>query len=195
MRPIDMAFLKNRHNIAPLGVIAAVTVLLAAAAGAGVAVGQTGTAEAVQAIVIDVLEAEHNLANLPASASQTGVSASLRGQMKAIARSTIDKLFLGQIHDARIETIVGGIDVEGTDDGIFVWDGGVHDVAFKSTVVVGDSATVIAQATSFLVVSTSRDGERARPENTAILTFALLKVRGQWYVTGEDLEYLPGEGP
>ena len=172
--------------------IVAVTLALVAATGAA---GQSATARAVQAVVQDALAAEHELANLPAAAAESGVSASLRGQMTAAAQSAIDRLYVGPIKAAREETIVGGLKVEGTSDGVFVWDGGVHDVSFRSTTIEGTKATVVVQATSYLEVSVTRDGERALPESTAIHTFTLELQDGQWYVSDEEIEFLPGEGP
>lgn len=186
-----------RDNFRAVLAAGAVTVvcLAVALAAAMTSAGQSATAKAVQAVVHDALEAEHTLATLPASAADQGVSAAMRGQMIAAAQSVINKLYVGPIKDARTETIIGGLQVEGTSDGIYVWDGGVHDVVFRSTSIEGTSATVVAQATTYLVVSTTRDGERTRVESTGINTFKLVLQGGQWFVTDEEIEYLPGEGP
>ena len=183
----------RRRLLLTLG--AAATLLVASIGGVSLSAANSESVAEAQKVVIEVLHAEHELASLPATAAQTGVAASLRGQMVAAAKSEIDRLYSGPIVVARLETLVAGIEVEGTPDGIFVWDGGVKNVVFESTVVSGDSATVRVQATTFLVMSATAAGDRSSPTNTGTFTFKLSRIGGTWYVTDEDVEFAPGEGP
>lgn len=196
MQPTDSPTATRRSQPRLLIAVGAAAVLLVSSIGmASLSAGRSASETAVQKVVLDVLHAEHELANLPANAAQIGVNASLRGQMVATAKSEINRLYSGPIIDARLETLVAGIELEGTSDGIFVWDGGVRDVAFESTIISGDSAEVKVQATTFLVMSATAIGDRSSPENTGLFTFELSQIGGNWYVTSEDVEYAPGKGP
>ena len=164
------------------------------------AIGQltTGASETtlvVQQVVLDALMAEHALPVLPESVRETGVSPELRAEMIATAKSEIARLYSGSMVKARTETLVGGIELEGTPDGIFVWDGGVRDVDFQSVLIDKNLAVVKVQATAYLVVSQFATSERSYPENRANNTFELTLIDGRWYITDEDLEYLPGQAP
>ena len=161
----------------------------------GISVARGTTDAAVEAVVMRAMKAEHELGTLPASASASGVGATLRGAMIISARAVLASVYSGPILDQRLETVIGGIELEGTQDGIFIWDGGVKDVAFQSTLIDGDLAVVKVRATSYLVISATTTSERATPQNRADLTFELSRIGGAWYVTSEKLEFLPGESP
>lgn len=178
-------------SVVLLVVVAALVAVLLAVTAAG----QSPDVLAVQRISLDALHAEHELATLPASAAQTGVTASLRGQLVATAQSTIDRIYAGPLHDSRIDTIIGAIEAEGTSSGMLVWNGGVHDVAYKSTSVSGSSATVVIQAVTFVEMSVTATDDHSRPEAGATYTFGLTKTGGRWFVTDEHVEFLPGQGP
>jgi hypothetical protein len=183
-----------RNKVRLAAVLAAAT-LVAGAAAAEFAGRKTETELAIETVVTAALEAEHNLATLPASAATEGVTSAMRDQLRQKARATIDQLYRGDVNAARVETIIGGIDVEGTRYGIFVWDGGVHDISFRSTTINGDTATVVVHAVSFLVVSSTRDGERSRPEGGAVHTFTLQYIGDRWFVTDEEIKIDSGQGP
>lgn len=202
MRPTDFPTGTHGSRQRLLLTLGAATTLLVASIGAvsfsaaqSFSAAPSASVAEAQKVVIEVLHAEHELTNLPATAAQTGVGASLRGRMVAAAKSEIDRLYSGPIVAARVETLVAGIEVEGTPDGIFVWDGGVRNIVFESTVVGGDSATVRVQATTFLVMSATAEGDRSSPTNTGTFTFKLSRIGGTWHVTDEDVAFAPGEGP
>jgi hypothetical protein len=155
----------------------------------------SGDAVEVEAVVIRAMHAEQELAILPASVATSGVTQSMRDGMVARARSTLAAIYVGRILDARLETMIPDIEGEGTTDGIFQWDGGVRDVEFRAVDVDGDQATVIARATSFVVISPTVTSERSSPSNRGEYAFLLSRLRDAWYITAEDHQFLPGQGP
>jgi hypothetical protein len=153
------------------------------------------TTAAVHALVQRALRAEHELATLPAGISVSEINGTAKAALVSHAEDELGQVFAGDILAPRRDAIIGAINAEGTDDGLFFWGGGVRNVTFLSTVIEGDSASVHLQATSFLVMSQRIDGPRDRPENRADYKFTLSKTPDGWRVTEEAMRFLPGEGP
>ena len=158
-------------------------------------VGGSSELAAVEAVAVQAVHADHELATLPAAAVSGPISDDSRASLIESAEATLRTIFTGKALASHLDTIPATIAGEGTSDGVYIWDGGVSKLDVLESKVDGDAATVIVRATTFLVLSATADGERSRPENTADLTFALVRLDGVWLVSTEDLEFLPDQGP
>ena len=188
---LKMTKQRKVQGIAAIGVVG----LAGLAAIVGSVVGRSADLAAVERIAEQAVHADHELATLPASAARGSITADTRASMIRSASATLKTLFTGKTLDSRLDTIPATIAAEGTNDGVYIWEGGVSKLDIRESKVDGDTATVIVRATTFLVLSATADGERSRPENTADVTLTLVRLDGRWLVASEDLEFLPGQGP
>ena len=187
-----MTNIASRRNVL-LAVGVAVLVGLLAITSAATA--RSADVAAAEAVATQAFRAEHELGNLPGSAAKGPMEAATRTAMIQHADTVLRGLFTGKALASDLDSIPTAIANEGTDNGIYIWDGGVSKLDVLSSVVIDDTATVVLRATAYLVLSRTIDSERSRPENTADVTLGLLKQGGRWLVATEEVAFLPGQAP
>lgn len=82
--------------------------------------------------------------------------------------------------------------------GQFLWyGGGTTDLEFRSLTMDGTTAVAVVRATTWSSIGQPVNGQvvTARPTNTEIFTFDLLRETQGWRITDETFDFEPGSEP
>ena len=180
----------GRHLGRNVLAVAAVLTLLIGATWATVTTAADPNVAAVQGVVTDTVIAEQRIGVIPAGTSLTAVDVD---RMVSDAAASAKSHYAGPLLAKMLEQYQAATaDAAQAGEGSSL-DGGIKDVQMGKTTVRGDTATVRMRATRWAKVAV---GDKTfTPAGIADFTFELTKIDGQWYVTSETWDYLPGQGP
>ncbi|GAB4267027.1 nuclear transport factor 2 family protein [Thermincola ferriacetica] len=106
----------------------------------------------------------------------------------------LSKYYSGPLLNDRIAQLKGAIPYQELNE-FRVKDGGVRKIENFTANINGDKATAEADIRKFMKsVRKNGDGDKTW-EGVAHYKFTLDKIDGKWKITGEEWNYLPGQGP
>ena len=196
VRDAAARFPRTRASLTTVGVLIVGSILLAATL---LAARQTPSQDeaAIRLVCQNAVQAEQTLPIPPTTYHGGTMSATIQQQMLDHVVVVMSQYYTGDVLAREVDSLQTYIRRE-QQGGIRYLDAGANPLTFHQIIINQNSATVTAQGVTWTKVAQDQGNGKlatATPHNTVNFIFTLVKVNGQWLISGESWSFAPGSNP